>query len=81
MTALHNRDTRRAARGAALGAILIIAAATSARAQEPPAKDCRSASKIEYTSAERQHLLRNRYGMYVRTGRALRRHYWYCHLG
>lgn len=51
---------------------------SSAQAVQPPADHCRAASKIEYDSAKKQFLLRNRFGAYVRTGRIWRRHYWYC---
>jgi hypothetical protein len=51
-----------------------------ANAVQPPSEQCRAASKIEYDSANKQHLLRNRFGAYVRTGRPWRRHYWYCQL-
>jgi hypothetical protein len=53
---------------------------SSANAVQPPADHCRAASKIEYDSAKKQFLLRNRFGAYVRTGRIWRRHYWYCQL-
>jgi hypothetical protein len=46
----------------------------------PPREGCRAASNIEYDSAQKRYLLRNRVGMYVRTGRIWRRRYWYCHL-
>jgi hypothetical protein len=47
-------------------------------APQPPNERCRPASKLEYNSARKQFLLRSRFGMYVRTGWALRRRYWYC---
>jgi len=53
---------------------------SSANAVQPPSDHCRVASKIEYDSARKQFLLRNRFGAYVRTGRIWHRHYWYCHL-
>jgi hypothetical protein len=53
---------------------------SSANAVQPPSDHCRVASKIEYDSAKKQFLLRNRFGAYVRTGRIWRRHYWYCQL-
>ncbi len=80
LTLLQHRLAHHAAPIAVIGALVIAFIADSAWAQAPPSKDCRSASKIEYESAQRQHLLRNRYGMYVRTGRGWRRHYWYCHV-
>jgi hypothetical protein len=52
---------------------------SSVSAQQPPREGCRAVSKIEYDSAQRNHLLRTRFGMYERTGRVLRRKYWYCH--
>jgi hypothetical protein len=60
--------------GTMTGAILV----ASANAAPPPHKGCREASKIEYDSARKTHLLQNRFGMYVRTGRVWRRSYWYC---
>ena len=51
---------------------------SSAHAVQPPSEGCRAASKIEYDSAKKQYLLRNRFGFYVRNGRIWRRHYWYC---
>jgi hypothetical protein len=52
----------------------------AASVDPPPREGCRAASKIEYDSAKKRHLLRNRVGMYVRTGRIWQRRYWYCHL-
>jgi hypothetical protein len=70
---------------AAAKAIAAIAAALAffyspANAAQPPSDHCRAASKIEYDSAKKQFLLRNRFGAYVRTGQIWRRHYWYCQL-
>jgi hypothetical protein len=48
--------------------------------QQPPWEGCRAASKTEYESAERDHLLRTSVGAYATTGHWWRRHYWYCHL-
>jgi len=53
---------------------------SAAHALQPPSERCRAASKIEYDSAKKQYLLRNRFGFYVRNGRIWRRHYWYCQL-
>jgi hypothetical protein len=52
----------------------------AAKAVQPPSDQCRAASKIEYDTAKKQFLLRNRFGAYVRTGHIWRRHYWYCQL-
>jgi len=64
---------------AAIGLMLIANPASSANADQPPAVGCVAVAKIQYDSAKAQYLLRNRYGMYVRTGRIFRRRYWYCH--
>jgi hypothetical protein len=64
---------------AAIGLMLIAFPASSVKAQQRPQPGCHAVSKIEYDSAKRQFLLRNRFGMYVRTGHIFRRHYWYCH--
>jgi hypothetical protein len=52
---------------------------SSVNAEQPPQADCVAVPKIQYDSAKKQYLLRNGSGMYVRTGRLFRRHYWYCH--
>jgi hypothetical protein len=62
-----------------VGLMLIAFPFSSANAQHPPRNGCVAVSKSEYDSAKRGKLLRNRYGSYVRTGRLLRRFYWYCH--
>jgi hypothetical protein len=67
-----------AARLLAVGAAILALLCSSANAVQPPSEHCRAASKIEYDSARKQFLLRNRFGAYVRTGRIWRRHYWYC---
>ena len=67
-----------AARVAIAAALLLLC--SPANAAQPPADRCRAASKIEYDSARKQFLLRNRFGAYVRTGRIWRRYYWYCQL-
>ena len=64
--------------GAVIGLALIAFPTSSAKAQQPPRTGCVAVSKSEYASANRQKLLRNRYGAYVRTGRPMRRFYWYC---
>jgi hypothetical protein len=63
----------------AIGMIMNVFLLSASYAQAPPREGCRAASKIEYDSAKATHLLRNRFGMYVRTGRFWQRHYWYCH--
>ena len=65
---------------AVIGLMLIAFPSSSANAEQPPRKGCRAVSKIEYDSAKREYLLRNRFGgMYVRTGHFWRHYYWYCH--
>jgi hypothetical protein len=63
---------------AVIGLALIAFPFSSASAQQPPRNGCVAVSKSEYASAKRAKLLRGRYGAYVRTGRLLRRFYWYC---
>jgi hypothetical protein len=61
----------------AIAAILVFFP-SAANAAQPPSEPCRPASKVEYNSAKRQHLLRNTFGFYVRNGPIWRRQYWYC---
>jgi hypothetical protein len=68
------------ARSLTVIAAILLLLCSSAIAVQPPSEHCRAASKIEYDSAKKQFLLRNRFGAYVRTGRIWRRHYWYCQL-
>jgi hypothetical protein len=63
---------------AVIGSMLIAFPFSSANAQQPPRNGCVAVAKSEYASAKRAKLLRSRYGAYVRTGRLLRRFYWYC---
>jgi hypothetical protein len=69
-----------AARLFAVVSTILTLLSASASAVQPPSEHCRVASKIEYDSARKQFLLRNRFGTYLRTGRIWRRHYWYCQL-
>jgi hypothetical protein len=64
---------------AVIGLMLISFPSSSVNAEQPPRKGCVAVPKIEYDSAKREKLLRNRNGAYVRTGRIWRRYYWYCH--
>jgi hypothetical protein len=61
-------------------AMLSALSATPTQAQQPPGKECRKASKVEYDSAKENYLLRTKFGAYVRTGNFWRTYYWYCHL-
>jgi hypothetical protein len=74
------RNSHAVARGCAVMATILVLAPSPATAVQPPSEQCRAASKIEYDSAKKQFLLRNRFGTYVRTGHVWRRHYWYCQL-
>jgi hypothetical protein len=68
------------ARSLAVITAMLVFLGSPAKAVQPPSDHCRVVSKIEYDSAKKQFLLRNRFGGYVRTGRIWRRHYWYCQL-
>lgn len=61
-----------------IGLMLTTLFSSAVNAQQPPRKGCVAVAKREYDSAKKEKLLRNRYGMYVRTSRLLRRYYWYC---
>lgn len=74
------RNSAEVARRCAVMATILALLSTPARAVAPPSDQCRAVSKIEYDSAKKQFLLRNRFGTYVRTGQIWRRHYWYCQL-
>jgi len=63
---------------AVLGLMLMALPSASANAQQPPRKGCVEVDKSEYKIANRNKLHRTRFGVYVRTGRLFRRHYWYC---
>jgi hypothetical protein len=54
-------------------------ACSALNAEQPPPKECAPVSKSEYDSAKKQNLLCTRFMRYVKTGRLLKRHYWYCH--
>ncbi|MGC1777925.1 MAG: hypothetical protein WBB34_08250 [Xanthobacteraceae bacterium] len=69
------RDYAPAAVAVTLMALLL---SQAAQAAQPPWRDCRPASKLEYRSAKQQYLVHTRVGEYVRTGRFWRRSYWYC---
>ena len=58
--------------------LMLIRFPAYAKAEQPPRDGCVTVSKIEYDSAKKQCLLSGNNGVYVRTGRFLRRSYWYC---
>ena len=64
---------------AVIGLMLVAFSSSTVNAEELPPKGCAPVSKSEYDSAKRQNLLRTRFTRYVRTGRLLKRYYWYCH--
>ena len=75
----RTRRVRHSARGACAAALLLAAlSAAMAKDQAPPAPGCAAITKAEYDAAKKQHLLNARFGNYLRTGRPLRRAYWYC---
>jgi hypothetical protein len=74
------KNSTAAARWFAVVTTILAVLCSSTNAAQPPADHCRVASKIEYDSARKQFLLRNRFGAYIRTGSLWRRHYWYCKL-
>jgi hypothetical protein len=51
----------------------------AANSEPPPWEGCAAVPKIQYDSAKQKFLLVGRFGYYLRTGRFLRRRYWYCH--
>ena len=75
---IHRRATCAVLLATIAAILLTFSPSASQAAPQPPNDRCRPASKLEYNSARKRYLLRSRYGMYVRTGWALRRHYWYC---
>ena len=72
------KQTETGACAALLGLMLIAFSPSQANAQQPPRNGCAVVAKSEYDIAKRQNLLHTRFGGYVRTGRPLRRVYWYC---
>jgi hypothetical protein len=63
---------------AAMGLMLMAFSSSSAKAQQQPRNGCLVVTKSEYDSAKNKNLLHSRFGNYLRTGRLLRRAYWYC---
>ena len=73
------REERIGLAAAAIGSMLIAVPALAANTEQAPYDKCVAVPKIQYDSAKKQNLLEDRFGIYVRTGRFLRRRYWYCH--
>ena len=63
----------------AFGLLGSAAPAYAAPVAQPPRPGCAAVDKREYDAARKRNLRQSRYGEYVRTGRVLRRQYWYCH--
>lgn len=61
-----------------LPAFLILACPAFAATAQPPRPGCTAVDKREYDAARKRYLLQTRNGEYLRTGRILRRQYWYC---
>jgi hypothetical protein len=61
-----------------VGSTLLVFSPASADTEKPPQDGCVAVPKIQYDSAKQQYLLTNRFGVYLRTGPFLRRHYWFC---
>jgi hypothetical protein len=64
---------------AVIGLVLVAFSSSSVNTEQLPPKGCLAVSKSEYDSAKRQNLLRTSFAKYMRTGRLLKRYYWYCH--
>ena len=54
--------------------------ASPARSQQAPRPNCVAVTKQEYNNARKSKLQQQRFGEYVRTGRVLKRFYWFCSL-
>jgi hypothetical protein len=52
--------------------------ASGAVAQQAPRPNCVPVSKQEYNNARKSRLQHQRFGDYIRTGRVLKRFYWFC---
>jgi hypothetical protein len=74
----HISPTGKKVCAAVAGLMLIVLSVSSATALQPPRKGCVAVSKGEFNSAKKQRRLQSRFGTYVRTGRILRRNYWFC---
>lgn len=61
-----------------VAAILLAAVALPAAARQAPRANCVAVTKQEYNSARKTRLQQHRFGEYLRTGRVLKRFYWFC---
>ena len=60
------------------GLVLGLLMVSSAHAQQAPRANCVAVTKQEYNNARKTKLQQQRFGEYVRTGRVLKRFYWFC---
>ena len=49
-----------------------------AQSQQAPRANCVAVTKQEYNNARKTRLQQQRFGEYLRTGRVLKRFYWFC---
>jgi len=68
----------RCATVAVAGVMLMVASSPWAVAQQAPRPNCVPVSKQEYNNARKSRLQQQRFGEYIRTGRVLKRFYWFC---
>jgi len=69
---------QQAAVAALTGATVALLPCSPAFAQQAPRPNCVAVTKQEYDNARRNRLQRHRFGEYLRTGRVLKRAYWFC---
>ena len=60
------------------GLVFGLLTGSSARAQQAPRANCVAVTKQEYNNARKAKLQQQRFGQYVRSGRVLKRFYWFC---
>jgi hypothetical protein len=60
------------------GLVFGLLTGSSARAQQAPRANCVAVTKQEYNNARKTKLQQQRFGQYVRSGRVLKRFYWFC---
>jgi hypothetical protein len=63
----------------AVAAVAVLALGLpAAHSQRAPRVNCVAVTKQEYNNARKSKLQQQRFGEYVRTGRVLKRLYWFC---
>jgi hypothetical protein len=60
------------------GVLLALLPPSPVHAQQAPRPNCVAVTKQEYDNARKSRLQQHRFGAYVRTGRVLKRYYWFC---